>query len=169
MGKKWMELWDAYDKQGRKMAIELTRGKPIPVGLYHLVSEMLVRHVDGEYLLMQRDYQKDGYPGWMEATAGESALKGEDSLEAAKRELWEETGLTGISFQEIGRCSTENTIFVSYLVITDCDKESVKLQRGETIGYRWISEEEFMRFLTSPLAIPTQRERLARYFLRSDP
>lgn len=116
--------------------------------------------MDGDYLLMQRDFQKEGYPGWMEATEGGSALKGETALEAAKRELQEETGLTGISFQEIGWQRTENTIFISYLVITDCDKTSVKLQEGETIGYQWLKEEEFLRFLDSSEVVPSQKERL---------
>lgn len=105
--------------------------------------------------------------GWKrrqgEATAGGSALKGETPLEAAKRELQEETGLTGISFQEIGKQRTENTIFISYLVITDCDKTSVKLQEGETIGYQWLKEEEFLRFLDSSEVIPSQKERLIEY------
>ena len=158
-----MEIWDAYDQDGRRADRDLIRGEPIPQGLYHLVSEMLVRHVDGDYLLMQRDFQKEGYPGWMEATAGGSALKGETPLEAAKRELQEETGLTGISFQEIGKQRTENTIFISYLVNAECDKTSVKLQEGETIGYQWLKEEEFLRFLNSSEAIPSQRERLSEF------
>lgn len=158
-----MELWDAYDQDGRRADRDLIRGEPIPFGLYHLVSEMLVRHVDGDYLLMQRDFQKEGYPGWMEATAGGSALKGETPLEAAKRELLEETGLIGRSFQEIEKTYTENTIFISYLVITDCDKTSVKLQEGETVGYHWLKEEEFLRFLDSSEVIPSQKERLIEY------
>lgn len=158
-----MELWDAYDQDGRRADRDLIRGEPIPQGLYHLVSEMIVRHVDGDYLLMQRDFQKEGYPGWMEATAGGSVLKGETALEAAKRELQEETGLIGRSFQEIGKTYTENTIFISYLVITDCDKTSVKLQEGETIGYQWLKEEEFLRFLDSSEVIPSQKERLIEY------
>ena len=88
-------------------------------------------------------------------------------ISAVKRELQEETGLTGISFQEIGKQRTKNTIFISYLVITECDKTSVKLQEGETIGYQWLKEEEFLRFLNSSEAIPSQRERL-REFLNFD-
>jgi len=159
-----MEIWDAYYSDGIRAGLDLIRGNPIPVGLYHIVSEMLVRHVDGDYLLMQRDYEKEGYPGWMEATAGGSALKGENALEASKRELFEETGLTGITFEEISRHLTDHTIFISYLVVTDCDKNSVKLQSGETISYKWMSEEDFFKFLHSDEAIPPQKERLMSYF-----
>ena len=47
-----MELWDAYD-ENENIVGELVRGEPIPTGLYHLVSEVLVKHTDGSYLLMQ--------------------------------------------------------------------------------------------------------------------
>lgn len=68
----------------------MVRGEKIPKGLYHLVSEIIVRHQDGTYLLTQRDERKD-FGGMWEATAGGSALKGESPLDCAKRELYEET------------------------------------------------------------------------------
>ena len=87
-----MEIWDAYLADGTLAGCDLVRGEPIPKGLYHLVSEILVRHTDGDYLLMQRDTAKPNYGGWFEASAGGSALQGEDSLACALRELREETG-----------------------------------------------------------------------------
>ena len=92
-----MELWDGYLVDGTLAGRDLVRGEPIPQGLYHLVSEILVRHVDGDYLLMQRDPRKPNYGGYYEATAGGSALKGEDKITCAMRELLEETGVTAIS------------------------------------------------------------------------
>ena len=53
-----------------------------PEGAYHLVCEVLVRHVDGTYLLMKRSPNKN-WPGMWEATAGGSALKGETDVEGA--------------------------------------------------------------------------------------
>ena len=49
-----MEIWDGYFSDGTLANYDLVRGEPIPQGLYHLVCEVLVRHVDGEYLLMRR-------------------------------------------------------------------------------------------------------------------
>lgn len=76
-----MELWDAYDRDEKRTGGELVRGEPIPDGLYHLVCEVLVRHADGDYLLMKRARSKKGYPGLYEATAGGSALKGEAPID----------------------------------------------------------------------------------------
>lgn len=94
------ELWDAYDnKFNRIKDMTLVRGEPIPDGVYHLVCDIIVKHTDGSYLLMQRDLRKL-YGGKWELTAGGSALQGEDPL--------------------------------------NCDKQTIVLQEGETIGYQWV-------------------------------
>lgn len=45
---------------------------------------------------MRRDLSKPNYGGYYEATAGGSALKGEDKMACVKRELFEETGIITI-------------------------------------------------------------------------
>ena len=97
-----MELWDAYDSEMKVIeGMTLVRGEEasIPAGVYHLVSHILVEHVDGTYLLMQRDPRKS-YPNMWEATAGGSALKGETAEDCARRELREETGIVSDSLTE---------------------------------------------------------------------
>ena len=82
-----MELWDAYDAKFQQITNTfLRRGETIPDGFYHLVCEVIVRHYDGTYLLMQRDPHKR-FGGMWEATAGGSALQGESPLACAIREL----------------------------------------------------------------------------------
>lgn len=75
-----MELWDAYLADGTPAGRDLVRGEPIPEGLRHLVSEVLVRHADGDFLLMQRAFTKPSYPGLYEATAGGACLKAKPRL-----------------------------------------------------------------------------------------
>lgn len=135
-----MEIWDAYDEKLNIIAgRSLVRGEPIPDGCYHLVSDVLVRHVDGSYLLMKRDERKN-LGGMWEATAGGSALKGEDSYACAMRELYEETGIAAGELTELGRVvhHENKTIYVEYLCITDVDKSGIVLQEGETSDYRWV-------------------------------
>ena len=57
--------------------------------------------MDGDYLLMRRDLSKPNYGGYYEATAGGSALKGEDKMACIKRELLEETGIISENFEEL--------------------------------------------------------------------
>ena len=161
-----MELWDAYDAQGKRIGETLVRGEPIPDGRYHMVCEALVRHADGEYLLMQRDERKKAYPGYWEATAGGSALCGEDALACMRRELLEETGLTDAALTLVAqsRDDGENALFFSYLALTDRDKDSIVLQEGETVAFAWVSEQEFVAYLHSDRVIDRQRARFSDYF-----
>ena len=158
-----MEIWDAYLPNGTLAGCDLVRGEPIPNGLYHLVSEILVRHIDGDYLLMQRDHRKPNYGGFFEATAGGSALKGEDADRCARRELREETGIDAGALTNIGRFVSHDTIYENFLCVTDCDKNSVKFQEGETVSYKWISEAEFISFVNSDAMIDVQRQRYLPY------
>ena len=161
-----MELWDGYLKDGTLANVDLVRGEPIPDGLYHLVCEVLVRHIDGSHLLMKRSTAKPNYGGWYEATAGGSALKGESAYTCVKRELLEETGISANNFERIGGYTSCDTIYVCFLCITDCVKDSVTLQEGETTDYRWLSEEEFIAFVNSDAIIPSQKKRCADYFMK---
>ena len=146
-----MEIWDAYDKDFNKISnMMLIREEPIPDGLFHLVSEIIVKHNDGSYLLMQRDKRKH-FGGMWEATAGGSALCGETSLECAVRELREETGIESDHLTEIGRVRGYNTLYVEFLCVTDCKKDSIILQDGETIAYKWVSRNELISMKESEL------------------
>lgn len=154
-----LEIWDGYLIDGTLADQDLVRGEPIPKGLYHLVGEILVRHIDGDYLLMKRDIRKPNYGGYYEATAGGSALKGENKVSCARRELFEETGIFCDTFEEISQYTSHDTIYCNFLCITDCDKTSISLQKGETISYKWVSEKDFIAFVNSNEMIDIQRER----------
>lgn len=162
------ELWNAYTADGVLTENVLVRGENIPSGLYHMVCEVLVRHTDGSYLCMKRALTKpaDAYPGYYEATAGGSALLGETKEECVRRELEEETGITANAFTETGIFVTKDTIYYTYFCTVDCDKASVALQQGETDGYKWMTETEFVSFINSDKAIPTQKERYKEYFIK---
>lgn len=117
-----MELWDAYNEAGEKLGFDLVRGQKIPDGVYHLVCEVVVRGTDGDFLLMQRSWEKEVSPGNWEIGAGGSALKGEDALTGACRELREETGIEAAGeLRELYRvvCREHHAIYQGYLLVTD--------------------------------------------------
>lgn len=163
-GGLFLEIWDAYHRDGTFAGEKLVRGEPIPEGLFHLVSEVLVRHTDGDFLLMQRDPEKPNYGGFFEATAGGSAFSGEDKLSCAKRELFEETGIISENLEEIGHYVSGDTIYYFFLCITDCEKDSVILQKGETVSYKWLGEKDFIGFINSEEMIPSRKIRGTEYF-----
>ena len=147
------ELWDAYDAEFNLIeGVTLTKGDKIDDGVFHLVCDIIVRHTDGDYLIMQRDTRKH-YGGMWEATAGGSALAGEAPLDCAERELREETGIRADELTEVGRVVDEkcHSAYVEYLCITDCDKNSVKLQKGETLDYRWVDRDTLLKMKSDEL------------------
>lgn len=149
-----VEMWDAYDRQFNKIEnTTLVRGKAVPDGMYHLVCEIIVKHNDGTYLLMQRDFGKH-LGGMWELTAGGSALKDETPIECAVRELKEETGIVSCNLQEIKRIIHDghHSIYVEYLCLTDWDKNAVILQKGETVGYKWVNKTTLLEMGTDALA-----------------
>jgi 8-oxo-dGTP pyrophosphatase MutT (NUDIX family) len=115
---------------------------------------------------MHRDTRKKAFPGYLEATAGGAALKGEDPYTAALRELKEETGILADKLEPLAHMPypKARAICHQFLCVTDCAKESVTLQEGETIGYKWVTEKEFIKFVNSGKMIPTQQERYTEYF-----
>ncbi len=148
-----MELWDGYNADRTLAGVDISRedeeaGK-FPKGLYHAVADIVVRHTDGTYLVMQRDYNKKGFPGEWEIGACGSVLKGESPYEGALRELHEETGISAeglIHLKNITvvHCNGVGVHYYMYLCITDMDKDAVTLQYGETIDFRWITAEELL-------------------------
>ena len=149
-----MEFWDAYDEKSNKIdGVTLIRGEQIPDNCFHLVSEIIVKHRDGSYLIMQRDKRKH-LGGMWEATAGGSALQGESPESCARRELFEETGIISENPIEIGRVlhRGHKTFYVAYLCITDADKNSIILQEGETADYKWVTADELRKLPKDELA-----------------
>ncbi len=160
-----MEIWDLYDREGNRTKETWERRfgnyKQIPDGRYHMVVDILVQHVDGTFLLTKRDDRKDVYPGFWEASAGGSAILGEEPLEAAKRELFEETGLTPISLELVSHTFREpsHSMFYSYLAIVDSDKTKVVLQEGETVDYKWVDGKGLIEYVESDQAMKAHNDR----------
>ncbi len=167
-----MELWDLYDRDGQKTGETWERKhsnyQQIPEGRYHIVSDILVQHVDGSFLLTKRHPGKDVYPGYWEASAGGSAVAGETAEECARRELLEETGIEADAFELINRTFRDksHSLVYSYVTTVDCDKDSVVLQEGETTDYKWVDAAGLIEYSQSDLAIRTSVERYRPFYER---
>lgn len=110
------ELWDVTDAAGTPIGRTHRRGDPdFPDGMFHIVSAVCVVGADGLVLITQRAANKDWALSW-EFPAG-SALAGETSVEAAIRELAEETGLAvaADSLELVGRVTEETALLDLYM------------------------------------------------------
>ena len=91
----------------------------------------------------------------------------EDTLErAAQRELAEETGIRARNLTPLYRTVSERSqaIHHGFLCVTDCDKNAIVLQPGETIGWKWLKRDALLAFAESDAYDPAQRQRLLSCF-----
>ena len=87
-----MELWDLYTKDRVKTGEIHARENPMPKDRYHLVVNVWIKNSEGKYLISKRAKTRTKNPLMFE-TVGGAALKGENSIEAAVREVKEEVGI----------------------------------------------------------------------------
>ena len=163
------EIWDLYDHDGKLTGETFERRfgnfRNIPDGRYHLVVDLLVSHSDGTYLLTRRSEEKDWYPGYWEASAGGAALKGEEPLDAANRELTEETGLIPDSLELVDVSFKDSThaMYYSYIARVSGDKDGITLQEGETTDYKWVDAAGFISYVDSDGAMKSHNQRYEKY------
>jgi len=158
-----MELWDAYNRNGKKLDGQINReaiirGAKIPYGVYYMVASVVVKHRDGMYLVMRRAFEKPFYPGLWELGAG-AVLMGESPVDWAKRVLYEETGIRSGEMSQTYQYIKGNEIRTIFLCITDIPKNDVLLKPKGTIGYKWLLRDELLKFMKTKEFIPTTGER----------
>ena len=169
-----MELWDLYDAQRQPMNKLQMRGKPIPEGCYHIVVFIWTFTYDGRLLLTKRDACKPGGLLW-EVTGG-SVLHGETSQEGAKRELYEETGISCRvkQLQKLHTMVKGQGIYDHYLLQYPVELDKLQLQEKETIDAMLVDQSTFedmmqVHILTHPLQLwyHELKDTLAVYFQKS--
>ena len=145
-----MELWDIYDSNKQRTGRTMKRNDwCLKDGEYHLTVLGVVVRPDGKFLITQRVMTKAWAPGWWEVSGG-AAQAGEDSQDAVKREILEETGLdvTGCEGGYLFTYHRENpgkgdNYFVDvYRFIKDFDEKGVKPQEEETLGFQLATAHE---------------------------
>lgn len=148
------ELWDLTDESGAPLGITHRRSDPVPAGAFHVVASVCVELSGGSVLMTRRAETKDWPLAW-ELPAG-SALAGETSVEAASRELAEETGLR-VAPEDlvlVGRVVEESALFDLYAARI-ADDDDLDLDPLEVCESEWVSVEElFRRAARSEMAGP---------------
>lgn len=151
-----MEKRDVFDAQRNNLGTPIVRGENIPEGSYVLSVSIFTVNDKGEILLTLRAPEKPNFPNVWEITAG-GALAGESGIEAAMRELKEETGLQAKKEDlQLLRVIREPSAFVEcYLYRTALSASAVILQEGETVAARFTSLKRFEELMhTDGIAQP---------------
>ena len=134
-----MEYNDIYDKNRKLTGRTHLRGTPWQKGEYGLVACVWVHDGHGHLLLTKRAPEKS-FPGTWENSGG-AVQAGETSLQAIKRELFEETGIQASDgeFELIDSGMDGNTHFDYYCLKRNCPIEKIVLLPGETVDVMWAS------------------------------
>lgn len=153
-----MEIWDLYTKYREKTGKEHIRGEQIPEGYYHLVVHVWIINKKGEYLISQRAESRPTFPLMWECVGG-SALKGEDSIDAALRETKEEVGITldparGKKVFSKIRMSFHDIADI-WLFEYDGEAQLEKAETGEVADCRWMSADDIKELYENKKIIHT--------------
>lgn len=151
-----MEKWDLYTLDHEKINQVITRGDTIPNDLYHLVVHVCIFNAKNQMLIQQRQSFKEGWPNMWDVTVGGSAMIGENSRQAATREVAEELGL---------KIDLENTPPVItkyfsegfddiYILEKEIDILDLILQYEEVQAVKWVGFEEILDMIRLKKFIP---------------
>ncbi|MDO4743017.1 MAG: NUDIX domain-containing protein [bacterium] len=146
-----MENWDVLDKDGNLIGKTVKREKVYLLkGEYHLVVHIWVVGPDGRLIIQRRSDQKQFMPGeW--AAHGGAAISGETSVQAAKRELFEEIGVEADAsrFKLIRRIKKRNSLVDVYLVRCNVPMCKLVLQQSEVAEVKKVHLNQLKKMVNS--------------------
>lgn len=144
------EMIDVYDHDRNRTGITIPReGAFLQEGQFMLYVLALIEAPDGRFLVTQRSLEKHWGAGWWEIPGG-GVRAGETTLDAVRREVPEETGLTvsgeGLtpiySYENVDLKRGDNYIVDFYHLHLDFMADDVQLIDGEAVDYRLCTWED---------------------------
>ncbi|MBT2692691.1 bifunctional NUDIX hydrolase family protein/GNAT family N-acetyltransferase [Bacillus sp. ISL-55] len=151
-----MELWNVYDRYRHMTDRIHKRGEEMKAGDYHLVVHVWIINDDGQFLIQKRQPWKIGFPNMWDCSAAGSAVLGDDSEQAAIREVKEELGID----LDIEKGERIFTVKFSqgfddiWLVRQNVALEDLLLQEEEVADAKWASEAEIRELAETGQFIP---------------
>ena len=146
------EYWDILDKNGNFTGHRMKREpfNRFRNGQYHLVVHIWMKNSKGEYLIQKRSADRMPMPGEWAATGG-SVRSGEESCQAAVRELHEELGIKVLEneIQHVRRFTRKNSFIDLWYVGVDATIDSLVLQKEEVQDAKWVTDDELRQMIHS--------------------
>lgn len=141
-----MEILDIYDKNREFTGKTMNRndGKiALKEGEYVIQVKCWIIDKKNKILLTQR--RKDKYNGGMWEPTGGLAISGETSIQAIKRELYEEIGIEikEDTLRLIDSYREDRFFRDVYLIKDDIKLKSIKFNDGEVINAKFVTLDEF--------------------------
>ncbi len=143
------ETWDILKEDGSPTGKTIFRGeRPLHNGEYHLVVHIWIMTSDGRFLIQRRSEERKLMPGEWAATGG-AAVSGEDSLTAARRELFEEVGIATAphDLKFLARIKRRNSLLDIWLTVSDTPANQLSLQRSEVAEVKHVTYNELQTMI----------------------
>jgi isopentenyldiphosphate isomerase len=133
------ELLEVVDSKNQVIYLE-ERGVVHERQLMHRSVHVLVTNSVEKIFLQKRAMHKDCEPGMWDTSAAGHVDVGEQNLDAAKRELWEELGLKGSSLEEFGKFSPSRETGNEFVEIFICETANpITPDQVEIDDFGWFS------------------------------
>jgi 8-oxo-dGTP pyrophosphatase MutT (NUDIX family) len=145
------ELVDLVDEHDRVVGV-ITRAEMRARAAWHRAVYLLVQRADDAVLIAQRSFAKDFAPGAWDIGAGGVVAAGEPYDEAARRELAEELGLTGVPLEPLGvtrfeRAEGRDDLRLHGRVYRVRHDGPFSFDDGEVLRTEWVTVDELLRLL----------------------
>lgn len=148
-----MEIWEILDRNRLKTGKTIERGTPMNSDEYHLVVDIWIKNTNGKYLITKRTPNKTFPNMW--TICGGSAVIGDNSLQAALREVKEEIGISLLSsngrlVKKFRRDTSQIRCFKDiWLFEENVNLNKVIHQFDEVSDSMWASEEKIRNMIDS--------------------
>lgn len=151
-----MEIFDLYDMERTKLNATIERKKKLPESAYRMVVHVCIFNSQNEMLIQQRQSDKGQWPNMWDISVGGCVMAGENSRQAAEREVFEEIGYK-VNLQHTRPHFTINfeTGFDDiFLMQADLELSSLTKQEEEVQDIKWASKDEILQLLEKKQFIP---------------
>lgn len=166
------EYLDILDEKGNKTGEALPYDETHRRGLLHRSVHVWFINSKSQLLLQKRSQNKRAYPSYWDVSVAGHISSGETSVEAAQKETREEIGLElpELAFELLSVVKQPRVVhredFIDdefndvYIVHQDLNVEDLKLPPDEVEEVRWISIEEFKKWIKGEgeLLVPHEEE-----------
>ncbi|MBR3117172.1 MAG: NUDIX domain-containing protein [Bacilli bacterium] len=146
-----MEMIDVFDENNEPLNYSLSRDEVHEKNLWHRHVSCWIINNEGKILLQQRSLSKKRNPGLWSKTGGHVDA-GEEVLDAAKREVFEEIGLK-VDDDKIIQYSvykskdpSKNFYVYNFIFISNLKEEEYVLQKEEVEQVKYFDIEELEQY-----------------------